>query len=437
MSYPSGMTSRALVLLALAIGMMLSRTAGAGDSWPRFRGPTGQGISDARGLPLEWAEDENVTWKTKIHGKAWSSPVILGKQIWMTTATEDGRQLFAVCLDKGTGKIIHDLKLFDVEKPQKGHEFNSYASPTPVVEPGRVYVTFGSPGTACLDSATGKIIWERRDFICNHYRNAGSSPLLYGDLFILPFDGSDYQYVVGLDKNTGETKWKTPRSIDFQDLDPSGKPNRDGDMRKAFSTPMLWEKGGPGGTPVVVSLGSKAMYAYRPNDGKEVFRIEHRQVHSGSVTPIIGDQFMYYCTGLGHEELWAVKPGGTGLLADTHIAWKFGRNASGRPSPLLVDGRIYMVDDGGIVSCVDAKTGAGVWSDRLDGNYSASPIYADGRIYFFNQDGVATVIEAGTKFKVLGQNELDDGFMASPAVADNALFLRTKSHLYRIEQSKK
>jgi outer membrane protein assembly factor BamB len=429
------MTSRVL-LVALLLGIFLSRAAMADDAWPRFRGPTGQGASDAKGLPVEWSEDENVTWKTKIHDKAWSSPVILGKQIWLTTATEDGRQLFAICVDKDSGKIVRDRKLFEVEKPQYAHPFNSYGSPTPALEPGRVYVSFGSPGIACLDSETGEVIWQRRDFVCNHYRGAGSSPLIYGELLILNFDGSDYQYVVGLDKKTGETKWRTDRSIDFQDLEANGKPQREGDMRKAFSTPMVWEKGGPDGQPVVVSLGSKAMYAYQPADGKEVWRIEHRQVHSGSVTPIVGDEFMYYCTGLGHEELWAVKPGGKGLINDTHIAWKFGRNASGRPSPVLVDGRIYMVDDGGIVSCVDAKTGTSLWSDRIEGNYSASPIYADGRIYFFNQDGMATVIEAGTKFKVLAQNELDDGFMASPAVAGQALFLRTKTHLYRIEQKK-
>jgi hypothetical protein len=162
-------------------------------TWMQFRGPRGDGISDATGLPVEWAEDNNVAWKTAIKGKAWSSPVVLGKQIWLTSATEDARQLFAICVDKDSGKIVHNLKLFDVEKPQYIHPFNSAASPTPALEPGRVYVTFGAPGTACLDSETGKVIWERRDFVCNHYRGPGSSPLIYKDLLFLNFDGSDYQ----------------------------------------------------------------------------------------------------------------------------------------------------------------------------------------------------------------------------------------------------
>jgi outer membrane protein assembly factor BamB len=428
------MPHRSMLLSLPVLASLLTPAAFADEAWPRFRGPTGQGVSDATGLPLTWGEDENVTWKTKIHGKAWSSPVVLGKQIWLTTATEDGRKLFAVCVDKDTGKVIHDLKLFDVDKPQYAHPFNSYGSPTPVVEEGRVYVSFGSPGIACLDSGTGKVIWQRRDFVCNHYRGAGSSPLVWDDLLILNFDGSDYQYVVGLDKKTGQTRWKTDRSVDFQDLGPDGKPQREGDFRKAFSTPMLWEAGGGEGEPVVVSLGSKAMYAYQPADGKELWRLEHHGVHSGSATPMIGEKFMYYCTGLGSEELWAVKPGGRGVINDTHVAWTYTRNVPGKPSPVLVEGRIYMTDDAGIVSCVNAETGEEVWRGRLNGNYSASPIYADGRVYFFNEDGVTTVIEAGTALKVIAENELDDGFMASPAVVGHALFLRTKTHLYRVEQ---
>ena len=149
----------------------------AGTDWPQFRGPTGQGIAEASGLPASWSEKEHVKWKTPIHGKAWSSPVVLGDQVWMTTATEDARQLFAVCVDKNSGKVLHDLKLFDVPTPQYIIPFNSPASPTPVIEPGRVYVTFGSPGTACLDTATAKVIWQRRDINVNHFRGAGSSPL--------------------------------------------------------------------------------------------------------------------------------------------------------------------------------------------------------------------------------------------------------------------
>jgi outer membrane protein assembly factor BamB len=338
-------------------------------------------------------------------------------------------------VDRETGRVVHDMKLFEIEKPLFVHAFNSAASPTPVIEPGRVYVTFGSPGTACIDTKTAKVLWTRPDFVCNHFRGAGSSPLLYKDLLILPFDGSDYQYIAAMDKNTGETRWKTDRSIDFKDIDPkTGMPDAEGDWRKAFSTPRLVTVGGE---TELVSLGSKALYAYDPETGKELWRVEHRQSHSGSATPVVGpDGTVYFCTGLGSNELWAARPGGSGVVNDTHVLWKINRGVSGRPSVLLVDDLIYMVTDNGVATCVQAKDGAEVWSERLEGEYSASPLYADGRIYLFNQDGETTVIKPGRKFEVLAENHLDGGFMASPAVAGRALFLRTKTHLYRIEGGK-
>ncbi|HEX2445475.1 MAG TPA: PQQ-binding-like beta-propeller repeat protein, partial [Vicinamibacterales bacterium] len=266
-------TAALATILALLLAVLPS-----GAQWPQFRGPDGMGTSASR-PPLTWSEQQNVAWKVPIHGRAWSSPVILGDQVWVTTATEDGRELFAVAIDRRTGKILHDLKLFQVAKPQYAHPFNTYASPTPVIEPGRVYVTFGSPGTAAIDTATGKVVWERRDFECNHFRGAGSSPILFGDLLIMHFDGSDRQYVVALDKRTGKTAWRTERSIDFQDLTPEGKPQADGDFRKAFSTPHIVMVGKE---PLLVSIGSKATYGYDPRTGKELWRIEERTSHSGS-----------------------------------------------------------------------------------------------------------------------------------------------------------
>lgn len=404
-------------------------------TWPQFRGPRGDGVSDAKGLPVKWSEDENVAWKTPVTGKAWSSPVVLGRQIWLTNATPDARKLSVVCIDTNSGKVQHDIKLFDVDKPQYIHPFNSAASPTPVLEPGRVYVTFGSPGTACLDSETGKAIWERRDFVCNHYRGPGSSPVIYKDLLILNFDGSDHQFVVAMNKHTGETVWKTDRSVDYRDVEPDGKLKREGDFRKAFSTNRISTLSGKA---ELISLGSKALYAYDPTTGKELWRLEDQSAHSGSTTPVVGEAFVYATSGLGDETLRAIKPGGSGVLSDdANIAWKVSKNVSGKPSPLLFDGQIYMTDDAGIATCLDANTGSEIWRGRLKGNYSASPIYADGHVYFFNEDGVSTVIKAGgDKFDVVAENELDDGIMGSPAVAEHALYVRTKSHLYRIENKK-
>jgi outer membrane protein assembly factor BamB len=226
--------------------------------------------------------------------------------------------------------------------------------------------------------------------------------------------------------------WKVDRSIDFQDIDPkTGKPQADGDWRKAFSTPRVVSFAD--GKPILLSLGSKALYAYEPETGKELWRVEDRAAHSGSATPVVGKDLIYFQTGHGKPELWAVKPGGHGVLDDSFVAWKVKKNVPTRASTVLVDDLLYMVDDGGIASCVDARTGADVWRKRIGGNYSAAPLYADGRIYFVSEEGKATAIAPGRELKVLGESTLDAGFMASPAVSGHALILRTRTNLYRIE----
>jgi outer membrane protein assembly factor BamB len=414
------MIRTALVVALIAFGQ-----------WPQFRGPEGDGVSTATGLPVTWSETENVRWKTAIHGRGWSSPVILGRQIWLTTATPDGKQLFALAVDKETGKILHDLKVFDVPNPQYADAFNSYASPTPFIEPGRVYVTFGSPGTAAIDTATGKVLWERRDLECNHFRGAGSSPVVFRDLLLMHYDGSDVQYVVALDKRTGKTVWQTKRSIDFQDLEPDGKVKADGDFRKAFSTPLIVMVGTE---PVFVSLGSKAAYGYDPMTGKELWKIEERSSFSSSNRPVAGHGLVYYASGWNTGQVLAVKPDGRGDVTASHVAWRATRGAPKKPSMLLAGDLLMMINDGGIITCLDARTGAEVWTARLTDSYSASPILAEGRIYFFSEDGKATVIEAGRTFKKLAENTLDEGFMASPAIDGRALYLRTRSRLYRIEE---
>lgn len=398
--------------------------------WPQFRGPDGTGVSTTANPPVSWSEDKNVRWKTPVHGRAWSSPVVLEGKVWVTTATPDGRQLSALAVEVETGKILHDLKLFDVPNPQYAHPFNSYASPTPVIEPGRVYITFGSPGTAALDTRTGKVLWQRRDLECNHFRGAGSSPIIFDNLLIMHFDGSDRQYLVGLDKASGKTVWKTDRSIDFQDLGPDGKPQADGDFRKAFSTPHIVTHGG---APLLISIGSKATYGYDPRTGKELWRLEERSSHSGSTRPVPGHGLIFYPTGFPTGQLLAIRLAET-RDAPPEVVWKITRGVPSKPSVLLVGDLIFMVNDTGITSCVEAKTGTSVWTSRIAGTFSASPISAAGRIYFFNEDGKAAVIEAGRSFKVLSENLLDDGFMASPAVVGNALILRTRTHLYRIEE---
>jgi outer membrane protein assembly factor BamB len=413
------------------VTFVLAATVAMHADWPQHRGPKGTGMVEGQHVPLTWSEEQNVRWKTPVHGRAWSSPVILDNQVWMTTATPDGKELFAVALDQETGKTLYDVKLFHVEEPQYAHPFNTYASPSPVIEPGRVYVTFGSPGTAAIDTKTGKVIWERRDLECNHFRGAGSSPIIFRDLLIMHYDGSDVQYVAALDKHTGKTVWKTPRSVDFRDIGPDGKPMADGDFRKAFATPHIITVNGE---PLLVSLGGRATYGYDPMTGRELWRIDEHGSHSASTRPVFGHGLLFYPTGFDTPKLLAVRPDGRGDVTSTHVVWQFARSVPNKPSILLVDDLLYLINDVGIASAVEAKTGELVWQSRVGGTFSASPIHVAGRIYLFDEDGKTTVIEAAREFKVLAENHLDNGFMASPAVAGNALFLRTRTDVYRIEE---
>jgi outer membrane protein assembly factor BamB len=389
------------------------------DNWTQFRGPNGTGRADQAGhLPIRWSETLNIRWKTRIHDKGWSSPVIWGDQIWLTTARADGKEMFVICVDRNTGKILHDKKLFDVAAPDYEPATNSYASPTPVIEAGRVYVHFGSYGTACLDTATGRVLWQRRDLPCNHWRGPASSPILYHNLLILQFDGYDYQYVVALDKKTGKTVWRHDRTIDY------GTTN--GDLKKAFSTPSIYTINGK---PELLSPAAVATTALDPETGTVLWRVYHGGMNV-TAPPQYGLGLVFLCTGDGGLKLLAVRPEGHGNITKKAIVWKSRRNVPSRSSPLLLDGLLYMVDERGIASCLDARTGRQLWQQRLQGTFFASPIYADGRLYFVNDSGDGFVLAPGRRPQVLAVNQLDDGCMASPAVSGSDLFLRTKKYLY-------
>ena len=421
----------ARVRVALVGGLaLLFVTLRLQAQWPEFRGPGGSGTVTGRRLPLTWGEGEHVRWKVAVHGRGWSSPVVLGDQIWLTTATSDGKDLFAMAFDRTSGRILYDRRLFHVDQPQSAHPFNSYASPTPVIEAGRVYVTFGSPGTAAIDTKTGRVLWERRDIECNHFRGAGSSPLLFGNLLIMHFDGSDKQFVIALDKRTGKTVWRTERSIDFKDLTADGKIEADGDFRKAFSTPIIVTVGAD---RMLLSLGSEAAYAYDPATGREIWRLEERSSYSASTRPVAGHGLVFFPTGWSTGQVLAIRPDGHGDVTSTHVVWRVTRGAPLKPSLLLDADLLFMIGDTGIAQSLDALTGDLVWRARVGGSFSASPLLADKRIYLFSEEGKATVIEAGRAFRVLAENHLDEGYMATPAIDGDALVARTITHLYRIE----
>jgi len=369
---------------------------------------------------LQWSESENIVWKTPIHDAGWSSPVIWGRQIWLTTARPDGRELFAVCLDRATGKILHDVKVFAVAQPEAISGANTYASPTPLIEAGRVFVHFGTYGTACLDTQTGAVLWRRDDIHCDHHVGPGSSLASAGNLLVFHMDGTDEQYVIALDKATGKTVWKTPRSADFTGLHPQ--------IRKAFSTPAVAVVGDH---EELVCTGGFAVMGYEARTGRELWKARFVG-WSTAVRPVCGQGLAFIGTDCERPQLWAVRLGGQGDVTDTRVVWKLTRHMPETVSPLLADGLLYVITDQGQDSCIAAATGNVVWEQKLPGTYGASPVLVAGGILFCGRNGGTTVVAPGREYKQIAVNTLDGTIMASPAVADNALFIRTKTDLYRI-----
>jgi outer membrane protein assembly factor BamB len=414
------MTNAAWITL---LAFLASPPPAAGDNWPEFRGPCGNGHSNVTGLPLKWSPTENITWKTPVHGKGWSSPVIWGDQIWMTTAENKGKELYAICIDRKSGKTVHNIKLFEVEKPGRINPLNSYASPTPVIEAGRVYITFGTYGTACLDTATGKTIWSRRDINCDHDMGPGVSPIPYGSLLIMPMDGCDVQFIIALDRKTGKTVWKTPRGIDVS--------KRQYDTRKAFCTPIVIQASG---RKQLIAPCADAIIAYNPDTGKELWKVRMTGF-SIIPRPVFAGGLLYVVTDCSRPQLWALKPTLKGGKPTATVAWKVKKDAPQRSSIVVVDDLIYGMTHRGYVLCFEAKTGKTVWKQRIGSAFSASPLYADGRIYIFNERQGTKVIKPGRTYKELAASSLNKSrIMASPAIAGKAVFLRTDTHLYRIEK---
>lgn len=432
------MTKRS-VRWCLFVLLLSAKATFAQDAWPQFRGPTGDGLatvpgdSQTRGLPVRWSETENVAWKTAIPYQGWSTPVVMDGQVWLTTATPDGHDFFAICVDAATGEIRFNQRLFHADNPEPlGNPMNCYASPSPAIEPGRVYVHFGSYGTACLDTKTFEVLWKRDDLPCRHFRGPGSSAILFENLLVLTMDGVDVQYLIALDKATGRTVWKTDRTAEWNDLDEDGKPRDEGDLRKAYSTPLVVDVNG---TRQMLTVGAKAVYGYDPATGRELWKIK-TPGFSGAAMPIYGRGLAFMISGFGKTELMAIRPDGRGDVTDTHIVWKTGSMVPQTPSPVLVGDLFFMINDTGTVTCLEAASGKQVWRERMRGNFAASLLYGDGNIYCFSREGRATVFKAARQYELVSTNTMASGFMASPAVSGKALFLRTKEHLYRIESNR-
>jgi outer membrane protein assembly factor BamB len=387
------------------------------EDWPQFRGPDGQGHSTERDLPFEWSDTRNVVWKTAVPGLGWSSPVVSGGRVWLTTATGDREvSLRVLAFDVETGRELVNVEVFRIRGADAINPKNSHASPTAVLEQDRVYVHFGAQGTAAL-TTSGEIVWKTR-FPYTSQHGAGGSPILFGDLLVFSCDGADAAFVVALDKRTGKVRWKTSRRYPWD---------------QAYSTPLVIRVGE---RQQIVSVGAFRAAAYDPESGREIWRVGYADGFSNVPRPVYGQGLVYIATGFQQPLLLAVRADGSGDVTRSHVAWTLRRAAPLTPSPLLIGDELYIVNDAGIASCLDARTGDVLWQQRLGGTYSASPLFADGRIYFLSEQGVATVIAPGRTFQSLATNSIDAATLASPAVSAGSLFIRSERHLFRIAAQK-
>jgi outer membrane protein assembly factor BamB len=417
------------VFLILGCAFALLPRASATD-WPQFRGPDGQGHSDAD-VPLEWSEEKNIKWKVAVPGEGWSSPVIAGNQIWLTSSEQEGKSLHAICFDKSTGKLLHNIDVLTTKDAGPRHSQNGFASPTPVMDGSRVYVHFGPRGTVCLDTS-GEVVWKRIEFEYNVFQGAASSPILYNDLLLLTCDGTDHQFLEALDKRTGKTVWKQPRAH----LENAASRHSAGSVmariaKMAYSTPLIQSVDGE---PQLVSSSADHVAAFDLKSGREIWWMPY--VGFSQVgRPSYGNGLFYVVGSVAQDQfcVFAVRPG-EGKLTDDQLIWKCSKGIAHVPSPLLVDKQLFVIDNSGVATCLDALTGEEQWRERVGGNHDASPIEVRGRIYYLNRVGKTTVLAADRTFRKLATNQLDGTFKASPAVSQRSLFLRSDTHLYRIEE---
>lgn len=408
-------------LLAVVSVVLLPLFTFAAD-WPQFRGPTGNGISTEKNLPTEWNEIKNIAWQQEIPGKGWSSPSLFHGRLYLTTAVMADGQLSqrALCLNANDGKIIWDNEVFsqDAVSAPKIHGKNSHASPTPLVESGKVYVHFGHQGTACLD-LDGKTLWKTQELAYPPVHGQGSSPILVDGLLIFSCDGGKDPFVAALDANTGSVRWKFARESDYA-------------KRFAFAT---CEAITVNGKKQIISPGAGVVNAIDAETGKEVWRVTY-DGYSVIPRPVFGHGLVFLSTSYDSPSILAIRPDGHGDVTDTHVEWSLKKGAPHTPSPLLIGDELYLVSDGGIASCVDAKTGDVHWSERIGTKFSASPVYADGKIYFQDEEGKGTVLKVGTKFQKLGENGFKEPTLASYCVGDGAIFVRTEKRLYKVVEGR-
>ena len=410
----------AKLFLATTLLSLASTVLHAGETeWPQFRGPTGQGLSAAVDVPVEWNATTHLAWKVALPGRGWSSPILAKGRLYLTAAREGAdTTLHALCLDAADGRTLWDTEVFqpDPASVRALHQKNSPASSTPVVAGGRLYVHFGHMGTAALDLA-GKVLWRQNALTDPPVHGAGGSPIFADDALVFSGDGERDPFVAALEAATGAIRWKTPR-------------NSPAKKQFSFSTPLAIEVGG---ARQIVSPGSGLVAGYDARDGRELWRVRYGEGYSVVPRPVFAHGLLFVSSSFDSPVLHAIRPdGATGDATATHLAWTIRKGAPHTASPLVLGDEIYFVSDAGIATCADARSGEVHWSERLGGGFSASPVAAEGRIYFQNEAGVGSVVKAGPKYELLATNDLAERSLASYAVTDGAIFIRTEKQLWKI-----
>ncbi len=386
--------------------------------WPQFRGPDGQGHANVTGLPTEWSATKNVAWKKEIPGAGWASPILFREKIYLTTAapSPNGNQsLRVLCLDARDGKMLWNVEVFSAT-PVNGHKKNSHASPTPLTDGERLYVHFGPYGTGALD-LQGRILWRNTGLKFPPVHGNGGSPALAGHALVFSCDGASNPFFVALNKATGETLWRTPR-------------NTGASKTFSFSTPLVITNNGQA---QIISPTSGAVISYDPRTGQEIWRARYPEGYSVIPRPVFAHGLLFVSSAYDRPVFYAIRPDGRGDVTATHIAWSINKGAPNTPSPLVVDGEVYFISDSGIMTCADAKSGQVHWQERVGGNYSASPVFADGKIFTQSEEGAGTVLKPGRKFEVLAKNDVKERTLASYALGDGAIYLRTAENLLKIQ----
>ncbi len=416
--------NRFVCILFLAALALISFNSALAENWPGFRGPTRQGVSHEKDVPVEWSQTSNIVWKTQIPGESWSSPIVFDDRVFVTTATDEGASFRLLCLNRLTGSVLWNKQVHR-QKPGHRQKFNSYASSTPVTDGRYIYVV-AFDGTIAAVSNEGSTIWKYQEFEFYSEHGLAVSPILYRDLLIVPFDYSssgpdkrlgwqkpwDKALILAVNKNTGKVKWR----------------GRRGSSCVAHVTPqILSEKG----RDQLVSSAGNVVQGFDLDTGRRIWTVSSP---GEGVVPsiVIGDGLIFTTSGFGESAIRTIRTGGKGDVTKTHIAWESQEDVSKVPSMLYVRPFLFLVTETGVAKCLKAATGEEIWRERLGGKHSASPIWADGRIYFLSEKGKTTVIADGDEFKVLAENELNEKCIASPAVSRKQIFIRSENNIYCI-----